>query len=58
MKSSDKFLGILFECCNVYRRVYINKEQNAYEGRCPQCYRKVKVVISTEGTTQRFFTAR
>lgn len=58
MKSSDKFLGIIFECCHVYRRVYINREKNAYEGRCPQCYRKVKVVIGTEGTTQRFFTAR
>ena len=58
MKPADIFLGILFECCNVYRRVYINKEKNAYEGRCPQCYRKVKVLIGAEGTHQRFFTAR
>ena len=58
MKPTKKFLGILFECCNVYRRVYINKELNAYEGRCPQCYRKVKVLIAVDGTPQRFFTAR
>ena len=58
MKPDKNFLGILFDCCNVYRRVYINKEKNAYEGRCPQCYRKVKVLIGLEGTDQRFFNAR
>lgn len=53
-----KFLGVLFECCKVYRRVYINKEKNAYEGRCPKCAAEVKVRIGTEGTESRFFTAR
>ena len=32
MNPPKNFLGILFECCNVYRRVYTNKEKNAYEG--------------------------
>lgn len=53
-----KFIGILFECCQVYRRIYINKEGNAYEGRCPKCYGQVKVIIGPGGTDQRFFTAR
>ncbi|MCA9483029.1 MAG: hypothetical protein KC553_04790 [Nitrospina sp.] len=53
-----KFLGIHFECCNVYRRVYINKDGNAYEGRCPKCYRPVKVLIGPDGTASRFFNAR
>lgn len=53
-----KFLGIHFECCNVYRRVYINKEKNAYEGCCPVCYRTVTVKIGLEGTDSRFFRAR
>lgn len=53
-----KFLGILFECCNVYRRVYLNKEKNAYEGHCPICRRIVKVRVGLDGTASRFFRAR
>lgn len=53
-----KFIGILFDCCNVYRRIYVNKDGNAYEGRCPACYGKVKVTIGHDGTDQRFFNAR
>ncbi len=52
------FIGILFECCNVYRRIYVNKESNAYEGRCPLCYGKIKVAIGPHGTDQRIFKAR
>ncbi len=58
MTEKKKFLGILFECCNVYRRIYINKEKNAYEGRCPKCNGEVKVLIGSEGTDSRFFKAR
>lgn len=57
-ESNKKFIGILFECCNVYRRIYINKGGNAYEGRCPLCYAKVKVTVGPQGTDQRFFNAR
>ena len=53
-----KYIGILFECCNVYRRIYTNKDGNAYEGRCPLCYAKVKVAIGPQGTDQRIFKAR
>ncbi|NIQ02958.1 MAG: hypothetical protein GWM98_08940 [Nitrospinaceae bacterium] len=57
-RKKNKFIGILFECCNVYRRIYINKDETAYEGRCPRCYGKVKVLIAPDGTEQRIFTAR
>lgn len=57
-ESRKKFLGIMFECCNVYRRVYINKEGNAYEGRCPKCYAVVKVRIGADGSDTRIFRAR
>ena len=56
-KGARKFLGILFECCNIYRRIYVNKDGTAYEGRCPMCYRTVKVKIGEGGTANRFFTA-
>ena len=52
-----KFLGIIFQCCNVYGRIYENKEKTAYTGRCPRCLRNVSVRIEEGGTNQRFFTA-
>ena len=58
MTPENKFIGILFECCNVYRRIYINKEKNAYEGKCPKCNSEVKVTIGSGGTETRFFSAR
>ena len=58
MARTKRFIGIHFECCNVYRRIYINKERNAYEGHCPKCLGEIKVRIGSEGTDSRFFTAR
>ncbi len=58
MTQPKKFIGVLFECCNVYHRIYINKEKNAYEGRCPRCRSEVKARIGQEGTEARFFRAR
>lgn len=58
MAQKKKFIGILFECCNVYRRIYINKGKNAYEGICPKCNSEVKVMIGPSGTDTRFFSAR
>ncbi|MFW6118957.1 MAG: hypothetical protein ACOC7S_01325 [Planctomycetota bacterium] len=52
-----KFLGVMFECCHVYARLYRNTRGDAYEGRCPRCSRRVRVRIDPEGTDQRFFTA-
>ena len=57
-ENQKKFLGIMFECCNIYKRVYVNKEGNAYEGRCPKCYAQVTVRIGSEGSDNRFFRAR
>ena len=54
-KTPRKFLGILFECCGVYGRIYQNKEGTAYVGRCPKCMRNIKVAIGKGGTNQRFF---
>ena len=36
----------------------MNKEKNAYEGKCPQCNGEVKVKIGPGGTETRFFSAR
>ncbi len=54
-RTQKKFLGILFECCGVYGRIYQNKDGTAYVGRCPKCMRAIKVKIGEGGTGQRFF---
>jgi hypothetical protein len=51
------YLGIHFDCCGVYARVYRNRDQTAYEGRCPRCLRRVRIVIGEEGVAARFFRA-
>ena len=57
-RTPKKFLGILFECCGVYGRIYQNKDGTAYVGRCPKCMRAIKVKIGEGGTGQRFFTGQ
>ena len=56
-KEQRKFIGVKFNCCGVYVRVYINKEGTAYEGRCPKCFRSVKFKVGEGGTDHRFFEA-
>jgi len=56
-KNNLNFLGIMFECCNVYGRIYKNKEGTHYIGRCPKCMRQIKIKIGENGTNTRFFKA-
>lgn len=52
-----RFIGVKFECCSIYSRVYKNRAGDAYEGRCPRCMKRVSVGIGPEGGNNRFFTA-
>ncbi|MDR3233764.1 MAG: hypothetical protein LBT46_08910 [Planctomycetaceae bacterium] len=52
-----KFVGIKFNCCRIYVRIYVNQEGTAYEGHCPKCFKPVKLKIGTGGTSSRFFEA-
>lgn len=48
------FVGIMYDCCGVYGRLYLNRTRTAFEGHCPQCYRKVTVPVGEDGTDARF----
>ena len=52
-----KFVGVQFKCCDVYTRIYINRDETAYEGNCPKCAKRVRLAIGPGGTNSRFFTA-
>lgn len=54
-----KFIGVKFECCGVYTRIYHNEKENAYVGNCPLCRRSVRVEVNSQtGVDARFFTAK
>ncbi len=53
-----KFIGVWFECCHTYGRLYKNKEGTLYRGRCPKCLRSIQVRIDSNNenaTNRRFF---
>lgn len=52
---SKPFVGIHFKCCNIYSRIYLNKQHDAFVGWCPKCVKKVVLKISPDGEDSRFF---
>ena len=57
-KAGRPFISILFECCRVYQRVYLNAARTAFVGWCPRCTRKVQVRVDPRGGDCRFFRAQ
>ena len=55
--AARRFVGVHFVCCDVYSRVYVNRDQTAYEGNCPRCAKRVRLKIGPGDTNSRFFTA-
>jgi len=51
------YLGVIFKCCRIYSRIYLNKKGDAYVGWCPRCGARMEIKISPVGTDSRFFFA-
>lgn len=51
------FIGIQFQCCRTYARIYRNAEMTAYVGNCPRCAGRIEVPIRHGGGSARFFSA-
>jgi hypothetical protein len=57
-ESGRRFVGVHFDCCDVYTRVYINREQSAYLGHCPRCAKQIRLSIGPGGSESRFFNVK
>lgn len=55
--SARPFLGIHFQCCRTYGRIYRNAQQTEYSGQCPRCHCRIRVPIGPGGSSSRFFNA-
>jgi len=55
--SARPWVGVQFDCCGVYVRVYRNREATAYVGRCPRCLREARIRIGPSGSSHRLFRA-
>lgn len=51
------WVGVRFDCCGVYTRIYKNADGTGYVGRCPKCGRNVRLRVGPGGTSSRFFVA-
>jgi hypothetical protein len=52
-----RFVGVHFACCDVYQRIYLNREHTAYAGHCPKCARSIRFEVGPGGTDARIFQA-
>ena len=52
------FIGVMFKCCKVYSRIYLNKQRTAFVGWCPRCATQIRIKVSPDGTDARFFELR
>ncbi len=52
------WIGIHFECCNVYSRLYRAPDALRYEGHCPRCGLPVSIRVARDGVNTRLLRAK
>jgi hypothetical protein len=57
-ESDRPWIGIHFECCGVYSRVYRRPEEPQYVGKCPSCGRALRVLVRADGVKAKIFRAK
>jgi len=59
MPTKRPYIGVTFKCCNVYARIYLNRDKTKFEGRCPRCgrYKITADVVEHGGSEEKFFVA-
>jgi hypothetical protein len=50
-------VAVHFKCCNVYLRIYLNRQGTAFFGHCPRCTRSITINVGPGGSKSRFWTA-
>jgi hypothetical protein len=55
-RGTRPYLGVQFQCCRTYARIYPNTAGTAFIGHCPRCGKRVEFLISDSGDEGRFFT--
>jgi len=54
-RSARPFVGIQWDCCDTYTRVYREADGKSYLARCPRCGKRVRLKVEAGGTDSRFF---
>jgi len=52
------WIGVMFECCSIYSRLYRAPDARVYRGRCPGCLRTLHLPLGEDGTESRQFRAK
>ena len=52
------WVGVHFECCGAYTRIYREADIPQYEGRCPRCGRPITISVGPQGISARVLRAR
>ncbi|HOQ89903.1 MAG TPA: hypothetical protein PLO53_10600 [Candidatus Hydrogenedentes bacterium] len=55
--SARPWLGIYFSCCRVYARIFLNPNRDTFTAHCPRCARPLRIRITPDGCTDRFWIA-
>ena len=56
-RKARPYINLLFRCCNVYVRIYLNAQGTAFSGHCPRCCARARIAVDPEGDAADFWVA-